>query len=457
MSNPSRGRGGRVLLVSSLALLALFTALLYLQWRRSREQRFVPDAELIDELCRSEIVEEGEAPGDSGWPQWRGPRRDGVAAAGRILATWPATGPRRLWRKTIGEGYASFAVVSGRFYTHVRDNDREVVLCCQADSGEELWRFEYDCTYTNGYGNGPRGTPALVDGKLFTIGATGLMHCLNSATGEVIWKRDLLAEFQAPTPQWGVSFSPLVEGGLLYTMPGGRSGGALASFTKDTGALAWKSQDDAAGYGSPVAAVIGGVRQVLFFTGTDLVGVMAESGHLLWRYSWPTYAAVNAATPIVFRARCDGRESHYVFISSGYGKGCTLLKIEPTGTGSFRARPVYEGTQMRNHFASSVLWRGHVYGFDETALACLDVKNGDVLWKKDGFQKGSLLVADGKLIVLGERGDLALAEASPDGWREHGRFRAFRSHRCWVMPVVAEGRLYIRDLDDVACYDVRAR
>jgi outer membrane protein assembly factor BamB len=450
-------RGGRWLVAASSTLLLVFLGLLYYQQVRGNRTQFVPDARLIEELQRATILEEeAPAPG-AGWPQWRGPRRDGSAAAQELATDWPPEGPRRLWSKAAGEGYAGFAVVGNRAWTLFREKEREVIVCWQADSGRELWRHAYDCRFANDYGSGPRATPAVSGGKVYTLGAAGLLHCLDAERGTVLWKHDLLAEFGAPLPQWGCAWSPLVEGNLVFTSPGGTKGNALAAFHKDTGALAWKAEDDPAGYSSPLAVTVDPVRQILFFTGSSLVAVTPDRGHLLWRHAWPTFAAVNAATPLFFRAQGGEGTLYYVLISSGYGKGCALLKIEPTGSGGFRARPVYEGTQLRNHFASSVLWQDHVYGFDETNLVCLDVKSGTTQWKQAGFQKGSLIVADGSLIVLGENGKLALAEATPAQYREKVSFRPFRGQRCWTPPVLAEGLLFVRDEAQAVCYDLRGK
>jgi outer membrane protein assembly factor BamB len=384
------------------------------------------------------------APGD--WPQWRGPNRDGISTETGLLTTWPPTGPRVLWKVAGGPGHSSFAVADGRVCTLFQDGAAEVILCLDAASGKELWRHRSPGQFFEQYaGTGPHATPAIVDGRVYTVGATGMFHCLDAASGKVLWSHDLLQKFQAPAPDYGVSFSPLVEGDLVFTMPGGPAGGAIAAFDRRDGRLVWKALNDQPGYSSPVAATIGGKRQIVFLTGESLVGVGPEDGRLLWQYPWITHAHCNIATPIVVGS--------YVFVSSGYGKGCALLEITANATGAFAARPVYQHNRMRNHFSTCVLYNDHFYGFDEAYLVCMELRTGKVLWKQRGFQKGSLLVADGRLIVLGENGVLALAEAGPEQYREQATCTISQS-KCWAMPVLTQGKLYVRDQENIMCLDL---
>jgi outer membrane protein assembly factor BamB len=288
-----------------------------------------------------------------------------------------------------------------------------------------------------------------VDGAfVYAVGPTGILHCLRADTGEKVWRHDLLDEFHGRKPQYGVSFSPLVEGDLVYTMPGGPEGGALAAFDKRTGALVWKALEDPIGYSSPVAVTAAGVRQVLFFTDAALASLAPEDGRLYWRYPWKTEGGFNIATPVAF--------GNYVFISSGYGKGCALLEITADAGCTLRACRVYEHNRMRNHFASSVRHGDHLYGFDMTDLVCMDLRTGAIAWRErgaKGFRKGSLMIAGGRLIVLGEDGTLALAEASPAGYHELASFQVSQS-KCWTVPALAGGKLYVRDESVITCLDV---
>ncbi|MBW3542365.1 MAG: PQQ-like beta-propeller repeat protein [Planctomycetes bacterium] len=337
------------------------------------------------------------------------------------------------------------AVVGGRLYTLMQDGDDEAVVCWNAQSGDELWRFRYPAHFASDQGSGPRSTPTLDDDRLYTVGATGILHCLNAANGEAIWRRDLIGELGGRIPDWGVSFSPLIDGDLLFAHPGGAAGRSLAAFDKHTGEVRWSSLDDRPGYSSPVLTTAAGVRQLLLLTGEALVSVAPEDGRLYWRYPWTTTMDANVAT-----ALSHGDE---IFISSGYGRGCALLKIVPGGSGAVAVELVYANTDMANHFSTSVLYQDHLYGFDDARLACIELASGRVLWRTRGFRKGSLLLADGYLIVLGENGKLALAEATPAEYRETASFRV-SPYRCWTVPTLAGQKLYVRDQHQIVCLDL---
>jgi outer membrane protein assembly factor BamB len=425
-------------------------------------ERFQSDAARMAKLRTAPLLTIPSTPTCSNdWPQWRGPNRDGVSPESGLLTNWPPEGPRVLWRKPLDGGFSSLAVAEGRLYTMVQEAplDRadaadsspihEAVVCWDAATGDELWRFRYPNQYDERFGAGPRSTPAVDDGHVYTVGPTGIFHCLRADTGTLVWRHDLLQEFGGSQPRYGMAFSPLVEGDLVYTMPGGPDGGAVAAFDKHDGRLVWKALSDPVGYSSPIAATLAGVRQVLFLTNTALVSLSPRDGRVLWRHPWETKDGFNIATPIVF--------GDYVFVSSAYGKGCTLLEVSAAADGSPRAAVVYEHNRMRNYFASSVLYEGHVYGFDNTSLACMDVRSGKIVWREADerkYKKGSFLIADGHLIVLGEYGRLALAAATPEGYCEKASFTVSR-HKCWTVPVLAGGRLYVRDQSSLVCLDLK--
>jgi outer membrane protein assembly factor BamB len=453
LASEGRTRRGHLVrwLVAGLVLALAGGAAAYFYVHRAR---FAADPALAAELARSEVIDEPAGPDGGAGPLWRGPRRDGASAETGLLASWPQDGPKVLWRRPCGEGYSAPAVAGGRVYTLEMNDDGEAVVCRDADTGQDVWRQPYGAKYRSDQGSGPRSTPTIDEGRVYAVGGSGVFHCLDAATGQVQWRHDLLDEFGAKNLQWGASFSPLVEGDLVFTNPGGPGGHSVAAFDKRDSRLVWKALDDPAGYSSPIAVTAAGVRQVVFFTGAGLVGLSPADGTLYWRFPWDTQFGVNAATPVPFRARDGDRTNDYLFISSGYNKGCAALKVTAGRGGAPEVRAVYEGNQMRNHFASPVRRGGYLYGFDEDRLACLELRTGKVLWAQRGFQKGSLLIADGRLIVLGENGELALAEATPEGYREQARFRLTR-RKCWTVPVLAHGRLYVRDQNEVFCLDLR--
>jgi outer membrane protein assembly factor BamB len=445
VSAKPRLRRGRVFLwVSAALIVAAGGIAVYVFLDR---ERFQADEALLRKL--QDVVfpdsEVGSAkPGD--WPQWRGPNRDGLSLETGLLTDWPKDGPQQLWKQKVGLGYSSLAVAEGRIYTLLQDEDHEAVVCWNADTGEELWRFRYPSKYQESHGSGPRSTPTVDGDRVYTVGATGIFHCLNAVKGEQIWRHDLLEEFSAPVPQYGVSFSPLVEGDLVFTTPGGPNGNSLAAFDKVSGQLVWKKLDDAAAYSSPIAATIVGTRQIIFFTRNGLVSVAPKDGALFWRYPWETKFGCNIATPIII--------GDYVFISTGYDKGCALLEITKSADDSFQAKSVYQHNRMRNHFSSSVRYKDALYGFDDFTLICMDFRTGKTLWEHKGFKKGSLLIADGHLIILSESGEVALVEATPDGYHKQSSFQ-FSRNKCWTVPVLVHGKLYVRDEENIACYELR--
>jgi outer membrane protein assembly factor BamB len=447
-----RQRAGRILVWFIVGLVLAFGGFLAFQFFYGA--RFVSDAEALSRLEKAPLSVAPTDPDLVGqWPQWRGPNRDGVSQETGWSADWPAKGPRVLWKKPIGPGYSAVAVKDGRLYTMMREGDNEVVLCWKADTGKQVWRFPYPARYSEGgrtfyqnQGNGPRSTPTVDGDLVFTVGAAGMLHCRKARTGKRVWDKDLFAEFHARQLLWGISFSPLVKDGRVYISPGGDDGNSLAALDRRTGNLVWNNLDDKPAYSSPIALTVDGIEQIIFFTGSGLVSVAPDSGKPYWRYQWETSYDANIATPIV--------AGNYLFISSGYGHGCAAIEVCKDGNGGLQGKQVYKGNHMKNHFSSSVFYKDHVYGFDEQQLRCLDFRTGKIVWKERGYQKGSLLVADGWLIVLGEYGKLAVARASPKGFRVKSSFQASRV-KCWTVPVLAGGKLYVRDETHLTCYDLK--
>jgi outer membrane protein assembly factor BamB len=451
----SRQRLGRTYLVGAAACFLVFAVLtvhayLARPWVRA-------DTALLTELehARLEGDEPPAGPADD-WPQWLGPKRDGVSPARDLLTKWPDAGPPVLWRAKSGEGYAAVAVAGGRAYTLLQDGDNEAVVCWRADTGRELWRFRYPAHFANSFGSGPRATPTVDGDRVYTVGATGMLHCLEAATGKKLWEHDLLRDFDAENLPWGVAFSPLVEGDLLFANPGGRGGKSLAAFDKRTGKLVWKALDDTAGYSSPIAVTAAGVRQVVFFTGDGVVGVTPADGKLLWRYPWETDFGVNAATPLFLRARTGDQVHDYVFITSGYHKGCALLELTRGRDGAFAVKPVYEHARFCSRFTTPVRVGDHLFGIDDRDLVCMEVRSGRVTWRQRGVGECGLMAAAGHLLVLGETGTLALVEAKGDGYHEAASYQALDG-KCWTPPTLADGRLYLRNEQEVVCLDGRKK
>jgi len=390
------------------------------------------------------------------WPQWRGPRRDGISDETGLRTDWAKT-PPVLWQQPIGGGYSSVAVADGRLYTMDKQGDDERVVCLAAGTGKELWAHRYRVDYSafrQGHGTGPRATPTVAGGRVYTVGATGVFLCLEAAPRDgrphVLWEHNLMEDFDARPPIWGVACSPLVEGKLVCVQPGGKKG-SVAAFDARTGDVAWTARSDAPGYSSPVAATVADVRQIICFTGKGLAGLQPDDGKQLWYFPWATEFDANIATPVI--------AGNYVFISSGYNAGCALLELY-ADDGGVRAEPVYVKRHklMRNHHATCVLYRGYLYGFDDNILKCVDIRTGEEKWASRRPGKGSLLAADGFLIVLTEAGSLALVEASPAGYREKGQLRdVLEGSDCWALPALADKRLYLRDQQHILCLDLKKK
>jgi outer membrane protein assembly factor BamB len=443
-----------------IGLTALVVAGVVVALKKIDFERFRADPERMEKLSQASLLSIGGPPRTGEWPQWRGPNRDGLSTEVGLLREWPEGGPTKLWEVQIGRGFSSVAVSGGRVYTMIQEGPAwaggengpppgiESVVCWDAATGREKWRFSYPNRFDERFGSGPRSTPAVDDGLVYAVGPTGTFHCLRADTGSVVWRHDLLQEFGAEQPRYGMAFSPLIEGDLVITTPGG-PGGGVAAFHKKTGKLVWKALDEPMGYSSPVATSAAGARQVLVLTNTALVSLSPKDGSVYWRYPWEAPGGHNIATPIAF--------GDYVFLSSAYGKGCGLIEISAGEGGALGASSVYEHNRMRNYFASSVRYKDHLYGFDNSTLTCMEVRTGKVVWREGGhrgLKKGSLTIANGQLIVLGEYGRLALAEATPEGYVEKSWCQV-SPNKCWTVPVLAGGRLYVRDEGRLVCLALR--
>jgi outer membrane protein assembly factor BamB len=379
------------------------------------------------------------------WPQFRGPRRDGVSTETGLLAAWPAGGPKVVWRTALGGGYSSLAVAAGRIFTMLSVGDDEFVASFDTATGAERWRVRVDSPWKDRFGDGPRATPT-VDGKVvFTLSSRGKLHALGAEDGAVVWTHDLPREYGAEAPQWGYAGSPLVEGGLLLVDVGGKEGSGIVAFDKASGREVWRSRDDRAGYSAPVAFDVGGVRHAVFFTANTVTALRPKDGGLLWSVPWKTSWDVNAATPLFIAP-------DRLFVSSGYDHGGAVYKIV-AGEGGSAVEEVWANREMKNRFSSSVLHGGHLYGFDEKTLKCIDAGSGETRWQARGLGHGSLIAADGRLIVLGDEGTLVLVEATAEEYREKSRAQVFAG-KTWTAPALSDGTLYLRDEKELVALDV---
>jgi outer membrane protein assembly factor BamB len=380
------------------------------------------------------------------WPRWRGPQLNGISQEKGWLDQWPKDGPPVVWKTAVGVGFSSVAVAQGRLYTMGHKEGKDTVFCLDAVTGKPVWSHSYDSDLGDlNFEGGPAATPTVHDGAVYTLSHWGDLFCFDAAKGQVRWSRNLAKEDNARAPTWGFSGSPLVHEKLLL-LNVGKAGMALQ---KDTGKLVWSSGDEEAGYSTPIPFQRGKEWFAIVSSGAGFTAVNVATGKELWEYRWLTRYGVNSADPIL--------AGDQVFISSGYNKGCALLKM-----GDGEPKEIWRNKNMRNQFNSSVLLDGFLYGIDgdtttATALRCVDFKTGEVRWSKDGYGSGSVTAADGKLIVLSDEGELLVGPASSKGFTPSARARVLDG-KCWTVPVLANGRIYCRNAaGDLVCLDVREK
>lgn len=389
------------------------------------------------------------------WPQWRGPNRDDVSKETGLLKSWPEGGPKQLWVfKGAGLGYSGYSISGDRLFTMGIRNGGEELIAVNTKEGKELWSARIGSILKNNWGDGPRGTPTVDGGFVYALGGQGTLICASAADGKIAWQKTM-QEFGGETPGWGYTESVLVDGNRVVCTPGGRDG-AIVALDKKTGATLWQSKEftDGAQYSSIIAENLNGTRQYIQLTMQHVVGLNAADGKVLWSVDFPGKTAV-IPTPI-FQ---DGQ----VYVTAGYGVGCLSFKV---GAGN-AIEKLYENKVMKNHHGGAILVNGHVYGHSDGAgWTCQNFKTGEEVWsEKSALGKGAVAYADGRLYCLAENnGTVVLAEASPKGWKEHGRFKLEPQTtqrnpqgRIWTHPVIVDGRLFLRDQELLHCYDVKAR
>ena len=380
------------------------------------------------------------------WPQWRGPNRDGISAETGLLKQWPTDGPPLMWKVAgAGTGYSSLAVANGRIYTLGLKGDREYVIAFDVATGKQAWATAHGGAYRDDRGDGPRGTPTVDGETLYALGGNGDLSSLDAKTGKVIWTMNVLQKYGGSNLQWGISESPLVIGEKVLVNAGG-PGASVIALNKKDGSLIWKSQSDKAGYSSAMPVKINNGTQVVFFTDRRALGLDLATGKLLWEYPRASNDVANVATPVI--------RGNRIFLSSDYGTGAGLVEIKADGT----AAEIYFTKEMRNHHSSSILIGDYLYGFSSGILTAMRFDTGEVAWRDRSVGKGSLVFADGNLYAFSENGVVGLVEATPTGYKEKGRFRIQQgSLPTWTHPIIAGGRLYLRDQDNIYAYDVREK
>lgn len=375
------------------------------------------------------------------WPNWRGSDYDGISKESNWNPKALAGGAKIKWKASVGIGFSAISVAKGKAYTMGNIDGKDHVYCLDASSGKRIWDYSYGEAMVpfggRKYKGGPNATRAVDSDKVYTISKSGKVYCLSASSGKMIWK----AQVSARKPRWGFSGSPLVLGEMLI-LNAGDYGVAL---DKTTGKTIWQNGRGAAGYSSVVPFTKDGKKCISLFAAKEVIGMEAKTGTEVWKCLWNTPYQVNAADPII-----DGDK---VYITSGYKKGCALVGIE-----GHDAKLLWKNKNMKTFMSGPVLWKGYVYGIDESGrksgLACLELKTGKLMWFAADAGNGSLMLADGKLIVLSERGKLIIAEASPESFKKISSAQILNG-KCWTMPSFANGKVYARNEDgDMVCVDM---
>ncbi|CAM2006614.1 PQQ-binding-like beta-propeller repeat protein [Acanthopleuribacter pedis] len=406
------------------------------------------------------------AAGKADWPQWRGPARDGISPAKKLITSWPEGGPKLLWRNSgLGSGYSSLAVVGDAVYTMGDVGEEQFVIAASSKDGKVLWRTKVGTAWVDQYG-GARSTPTYDDGHIFAISTAGRLVCLSAKDGKEVWGVDLAKKYGARMAagnnyEWKFSESPLIDGDRVVVTPG-MADAALVVLNKKTGAEIWKSSytyngekgDDGAGYSSVVISNGAGVKQYVQLMGRGIMGFDAKDGRFLWSYDRISNKIANIPTPVI--------SGDYVFTSTGYGTGSALLKLKKKGNGVM-AEEVYflTGKELQNHHGGVILYKDHLYlgtAHNKGFPVCVDLKTGEKKWgpeRNDGIGSAAISMADGHLYFRYQNGLMVLIEATPEGYKEKGKFMIPDvGNFSWSHPVIAHNKLYLREQGNLFCYEL---
>jgi outer membrane protein assembly factor BamB len=450
---PLRWRGRLTVLVLLLGGVAGFPLLLRAEGLTGDSRvefawRWRPDANRVPAVAaEADTPVHLAPPGPDDYPQFLGPDRLATLPQARLVRDWGASPPQLLWRRPVGAGWGAFAVAGGYAFTQEQRGGQECVTCYRAEDGTDVWVHADPVLYEASMGGpGPRATPTVADGRVYAVGATGLLNCLDAASGRRLWSVNVQDDNRADNLPHGVCASPLVLGDVVVVCPTGNGGPSLAAYDRTTGARVWAGGGDRAGYSSPELAVLGGVRQILLFNESAVAGHDAATGEVLWRFPWVNDTRTNVAQPV---PNVGGPDR--VFVSTGYGKGCALFEVKRASGGAWSAEAVWQSRELRTKFTTAVVRAGYAYGLDDGILACVDLATGRRRWKEGRYGHGQVLLAGDLLLVQAEDGAVVLVEASPERPRELGRIEAL-SGKTWNHPALAGRLLLVRNDREAACY-----
>jgi outer membrane protein assembly factor BamB len=409
-----------------------------------------------------------EADDSHDYPGFLGSDRLGVVRNVNLARDWQANPPKELWRKPVGLGWSAFAIKGRLAVTQEQRGAQEAVVCYDLLDGQELWVHVDEAHFREAIGgNGPRATPTISGGRVFALGAEGMLNCLDAATGKLVWGVNILTDATAGNITWGMSGSPLVFDDLVVVNPGGLKGASVVAYDRTTGKSVWRSGSGQAAYSSPLLTTVCGLRQILVFNGPG-IEAYAVDGAPLWSFGWVTNGSqmINVSQPLVLAG--DGAQQR-VFISSGYSKGCALLEIsrqkpesatdsEPKPTDSFNVKEVWSNRQLKAKFTNTVERNGFVYGLDEKILCCMELATGEKKWKERAgqYDYGQIILVGDDILVQAESGEVALVEATPERFHEWTRFQPL-TNKTWNNPALAGRYLLVRNDREAACYELPLR
>lgn len=386
------------------------------------------------------------------WAQWGGPNRNFTSAATGLASKWSEEGPKRIWSRSLGEGYSSIAVDNGRLYTMYRDGTDEIVIALNASDGKTAWEFKYAAPMLKGietrFGKGPRATPLVHGGRVYTLGMTGHLHCIDLTTGKPVWSHNLVEKFGAKSPNFGFSSSPIVYGDTLVIAAGGSKCGIM-SLDLVTGSVRWKRHNFVDSYSSPIVINVDGADQIALLAEDKIVGIEPKSGDLLWEHKHENQWKTNILTPIF-------GEDGILFVSSGGEAGSRGLKIARID-GKYVVEEVWATKKMTLGQSNAIRVGEYIYGCSGSDaghfMTAMHVPTGKIAWRERGFKKLTMLHADGKFIMLDEDGVLSLATATPEGIEVHSKVELLKKS-AWTIPAIDGKRLYIRDHETIMALDL---
>ncbi|MCH8293976.1 PQQ-like beta-propeller repeat protein [Candidatus Poribacteria bacterium] len=409
-----------------------------LEWRWAKKA----GRSLITTLEKDESVSR-LSPSD--YPQFLGPNRNATVGGIQLARDWSNRPPRLVWRHAIGAGWSAFAIVGNSAITQEQRGEWEMVVCYDLKSGKEKWSHRNRARFDQmPAGVGPRATPTIMGNRVYTLGATGILNCLEFETGKGIWSVNIIHDNNAKMPPWGMSGSPLVLGDRVVVSAGGPEGKSLVAYHKDTGERVWSGGNARSGYSSPQITTVAGVRQILIFNYGNVAAHEPLTGQILWQHPWAKVECVAQPVPL---------PGDRVFVSSGYGIGGKLFQIQRDEKEALQVSLVWETPRLKAKFTNVVYRDGYIYGLDDGVLVCLDITNGQRKWKRGRYGHGQVILVDDLLLVQAESGDVILVEVNPHEHKELARFPALEG-KTWNSPALAGPYLLVRNDREAACYEL---